>query len=384
MKGLFVLGGIALAIYLWTQLDRIFGDSVRDFYDRNERWAFPAGYLGFFGGCLLLAIPLDPAKEELGFLVGYFALMSMGLNVVVGLAGLLDLGYVAFFAVGAYTVGILSNAGPLHLPVQLNFWTILPLGIVIALITGVLLGGPTLRLRGDYLAIVTLGFGEIVRIVAENLEGVTRGAKGITDIPTASFFGKSFGVDVTPYYVLITLFVAVFVIVIRRLNRSRVGRAWAAIREDEVAAEAMGVPTLKYKLWAFAIGACTATAGGMIYGARVGFVSPESFQFIISIFVLSSVVLGGIGNTAGAIVGAVAIIVVPELLRSLPERLLDARFGVFGLALILMMIFRPQGLVPSRRRAAELKGGAAETKGPVGAGLPVSAETAAGGADESA
>jgi len=307
----------------------------------------------------------------------------MGLNIVVGFAGLLDLGYVAFFAIGAYTMAILGNGiGGIHVPVHFTFWEILPMGIVIALITGVLLGAPTLRLRGDYLAIVTLGFGEIVRILAENLEKVTNGSKGITAIPHPSIGNFNFGVGQKPYFLMLVVAVGLYVLVIRSINNTRVGRAWAAIREDEVAAEAMGVPTLKYKLWAFAIGASTACVGGMIYASKISFVSPESFQFIISIYILAAVVLGGLGSTAGAIVGGAAIILVPEMLRSLPERLLDARFGVFGLALVLMMIFRPEGIVPSRRRKAELKGGAAETMGPIGAGLPPGAEMATGAVDD--
>lgn len=373
MKGILILIAIVGAIFGFTLLDRMFGPRVREIYDRRERILFPVSFVALFGSLALLSLFLDAFKLQLGLLVGVYAMMAMGLNIVVGYAGLLDLGYVAFFAIGAYTMAILSNAGPTHVPWDLNFWQILPIGIVIALVAGFLLGAPTLRLRGDYLAIVTLGFGEIVRILAENLESLTRGAKGIGGIEHPVLFTYDFSVFPRPYYLLLIALAAIFVLIIRSLNNSRVGRAWAAIREDEIAAEAMGVPTLKYKLWAFAIGASSACVGGMVYGANIGFVSPESFQLIISIFILAAVVLGGLGSTAGAIVGAFAIIVVPELLRSLPERLLDARFGIFGLALVLMMIFRPEGLVPSRRRAAELKGGAAETHGPLGA-MPVEIE----------
>jgi branched-chain amino acid transport system permease protein len=381
MKGLFALAAIILGVLAFTQLDRVVGPRLRAFYDARERVLFPVGWVSTFGLLSALVFVFSPPKLELMFLVGVYGLMAMGLNVVVGLAGLLDLGYVAFWAIGAYTMGILSNAGPLKLPFHLNFWEILPIGIVIALISGVLLGAPTLRLRGDYLAIVTLGFGEIVRILAENLERVTNGPKGISDIAHPTFFGYNFGLDQRPYCLLLVAAIGIFVLVIRALNNSRVGRAWAAIREDEVAAEAMGVPTLKYKLWAFAIGAAVACVSGMIYGAKINFVSPESFQLIISILILAAVVLGGLGSTAGVVVGAATIVLVPEILRSLPERIADARFGVFGLALVVMMIFRPQGIVPSRRRAAELKGGAAETKGPIGAGLPVEAEIATEGDD---
>jgi branched-chain amino acid transport system permease protein len=317
-------------------------------------------------------------------------------------------------------MAVLGGTGPVHFA-HLSMWEVMPIALGIALLAGVLLGGPTLRLRGDYLAIVTLGFGEIIRILAENLESVTRGAKGITNIPSGeipnsnavvrvfvhaavhvenfwirvfSFFDPGpphptrpmpragaivFGVNPIPYYLLLLGVIVTMVLVIRRLNDSRVGRAWAAIREDEFAAEAMGVPTLKYKLWAFAIGASTAGFSGVIYAARVRFVDPESFVLIISIIILAAVVLGGIGSIAGALAGGAAVTLLPEVLRSLPARFQDARFGIFGATLILMMIFRPQGLIPSRRRAAELVGGAEETKGPIGAGLP--AELATGGGD---
>jgi branched-chain amino acid transport system permease protein len=425
MTALLATLGALVVAGLLVVAQRRFGPRVMSYYDRNHRWAFPTTFLGFFTVAALLPIWLNVVQEELGVSVGVFALLSLGLNVVVGFAGLLDLGYVAFWAIGAYTMAIFGGTGPLHFA-HLSMWQIMPLALGIALLAGVLLGGPTLRLRGDYLAIVTLGFGEIIRILAENLERITRGAKGITDIPSGeiphdsafwrglvdagvhvenfwirvyNFFAPGtdhpvrpmptgrtvvFGVNPIPYYLLLILVIMVMVLVIRRLNESRVGRAWAAIREDEFAAESMGVPTLKYKLWAFAIGASTAGFSGVIYAARVRFVSPESFVLIISITILAAVVLGGIGSIQGAIVGGAVVTLIPEVLRSLSrfsDRFIDARYGIFGAILILMMIFRPQGLVPSRRRAAELKGGAEETKGPLGAGLPAEAEIAAGGAD---
>jgi len=400
---------------------RRYGARVTAYYDRNHRWAFPLSFVGFFTAAALLPVWLDVAQEELAVSVGVFALLSLGLNVVVGFAGLLDLGYVAFWAIGAYTMAILGGTGPLHFA-HLSMWQIMPIALMVALLAGVLLGGPTLRLRGDYLAIVTLGFGEIIRILAENLESVTRGAKGITNIPSGEIPNGNplvnvivhaathvenfwirlynaiapgtphptrpvpgqdvivFGVNPVPYYLLLLFVIVTMVLVIRRLNDSRVGRAWAAIREDEFAAEAMGVPTLKYKLWAFAIGASTAGLSGVVYAARVQFVNPESFGFIISITILAAVVLGGLGSIAGALAGGAVVTLIPEVLRSLPQRFQDARYGIFGGILILMMIFRPQGLIPSRRRAAELKGGAAETKGPLDGGLPADLATGAGDA----
>lgn len=390
MRSVLALAGMIVMIIAYAVADRIWGGRIRQFYDKREKWMFPVSFAVVFGIFALLTTFLDIVKLELGFLVGYNALLAMGLNVVVGYAGLLDLGYVAFFAVGAYSMAILSNAGPLKVPWDLNFWEILPIGIVIAMITGIILGGPTLRLRGDYLAIVTLGFGEIVRIVAQNLDGVTNGARGITGIENVSMFGKSLGIDPKPYYLLTLGFIALVVVLVRALNHSRVGRAWAAIREDEVAAEAMGVPTLKYKLWAFAIGAAVASIGGMLFAAKVTYIDPASFDLITSIFVLSAVVLGGLGSTAGVLVGAALLNMLPEILRglgslgSIGDKLQDARFGIFGLVLVIMMIFRPEGVVPSRRRAAELKGGAEETRGPMdGPSLgPVPSEPLpAGGAD---
>lgn len=358
LKALQIFGGFAVGIAALLWFERLLGDRLRSFFDRNERWAFPTFFTVFLVAAASMPLFVGVVQEELAVLVGIFALLSLGLNVVVGEVGLLDLGYVAFWAIGAYSMAILSSSGPLKLPWELGVWPVLPMALVIALIAGVVLGAPTLRLRGDYLAIVTLGFGEITRIVAENLEGVTRGSKGIIGIqtPTYPFTGKSFGVEPAPYYVMTVVFLAVMILVIRRLKRSRVGRYWAAIREDEVAAEAMGVPTLKYKLWAFAIGASTSGFAGVVYASRVGFISPETFQLIVSITILAMVVLGGLGSIAGSLVGAAVITIIPEILRSLPDRFQESRFLIFGAVLVAMMIFRPQGIIPSRRRAAELKG----------------------------
>ncbi|HVL32705.1 MAG TPA: branched-chain amino acid ABC transporter permease, partial [Actinomycetota bacterium] len=289
MKALLIFGSFGLLIALLLYIERTVGERARNFYDRNERWAFPTMFWAFLGVALALPLFVGVVQEELFVLVGIFALMSLGLNVVVGFAGLLDLGYVAFWAIGAYSWAILSGAGPFDVTIPFlegaSIWRVLPVAVLITAISGLILGAPTLRLRGDYLALVTLGFGEIVRIVAENLEGVTRGSKGIIGIPGASvpFTKTQFGVDPAPYYILTVIFLGLMVWLIRRLNHSRVGRYWAAIREDELAAEAMGVPTLKYKLAAFAIGASTSGFAGVVYAARVGFISPQSFHFLISI-----------------------------------------------------------------------------------------------------
>jgi branched-chain amino acid transport system permease protein len=304
--------------------------------------------------------------------VALFILFALGLNVVVGFAGLLDLGYVAFWAIGAYTAGILTGAqryshgiheGTVTLadkPVwEPWMWLILFAALGAAVVAGIVLGSPTLRLRGDYLAIVTLGFGEIVRITANNLDNITGGPRGIRSIPHPEIHvgGVDFVwgtlIDVKYYYLLMG-FVVLWVIAISLLNNSRIGRAWVAIREDEVAAAAMGVPVLRMKLAAFIIGACTAGVGGVIYAEQVNFINPPTFDILGSIFILCMVVIGGMGSIPGAILGAATIIILPEIFREFA----DYRFFVFGVVLVIVMIFRPQGILPSKRRQAELKGGA--------------------------
>jgi branched-chain amino acid transport system permease protein len=297
--------------------------------------------------------------------VGLYILLALGLNIVVGAAGLLDLGYVAFYAVGAYTTAMLTTKA------HWTAWEALPMAILVAMVAGVMLGGPTLRLRGDYLAIVTLGFGEIVRIVAQN-SGSLGEARGITGIRhPGQLVGAEFGLLPLPYYYLTLVAIALSVVMIVRINRSRVGRAWSAIREDEDAAEAMGVPTFKMKMWAFAMGASTAGLAGWIYASKVGFINPDNFPFFFSVIILAAVVLGGMGSIPGVIAGAIAIGFLPEYLRDaaagewLTDRLntltggdvatiTEYRVLLFGAALVAMMVFRPQGLIPSRQRAAEL------------------------------
>jgi branched-chain amino acid transport system permease protein len=231
----------------------------------------------------------------------------------------------------------------------------------VAVLAGVILGSPTLRLRGDYLAIVTLGFGEIIRISATNLPDLTVGARGISSIPhPAIHIG---GVNIVwgtlvdvKYYWLLLFFVALWVVAIKMLDNSRIGRAWVAVREDEVAAASMGVPVVKMKLAAFAIGACTAGVGGVIYAEQANFINPPTFDILNSIFILLMVVVGGMGSVAGSILGAAVIILLPEIFREFNEY----RVFVFGVALVVVMIFRPQGILPSKRRKAELKGAVVE------------------------
>ena len=269
-----------------------------------------------------------------------FVLIALGLNVVVGIAGLLDLGYVGFYAVGAYVTAILTSAHG-NLP-----WLLaLPIAVVISMLFGVILGTPTLRLRGDYLAIVTLGFGEIIRLTAKNMDwlGASRGISNIGKPP--SMFGLKFGVlDAKPYFYLGLTLVFIVIFILHRLEYSRVGRAWVAIREDEDAAELMGVNTFKFKLWAFTIGAGIGGLAGVHYAGKVGFINPDNFPLQLSILFLAAVVLGGSGNMYGAILGAILVAYMPERLRNFA----DKRVFVFGIVLVLMMVFRPEGILPKR------------------------------------
>ncbi|MGI8807403.1 MAG: branched-chain amino acid ABC transporter ATP-binding protein/permease [Acidimicrobiales bacterium] len=328
---------------------------------RLVRWLVALALLAF---AALFPIGLSPYWQGvLFFPVGVYILLALGLNIVVGQAGLLDLGYVAFYAVGAYTSAKLTTAA------GWSSWESLPLAMVLAGLAGVVLGAPTLRLRGDYLAIVTFGFGEIAHIVARNSASLGE-ARGIANIPHPA---GGFRLSPLPYYELTLAAIVLTVLVIGRLTRSRVGRAWAAIREDEDAAEAMGVPAFKMKLWAFAVGAAIGGLGGWLYAARVSFINPDNFLFFLSLIILSAVVLGGMGSTPGVIAGAFAIAFLPEYLREAAAgetltRWLNVLIGanagditeyrvlLFGIALVMVVVFRPQGLLPNRRRAAELGG----------------------------
>ena len=306
-----------------------------------------------------------------------YIMLALGLNIVVGFAGLLDLGYIAFYAVGAYVYALLASP---HFGLHLPFWIILPLGAGIACIFGVLLGAPTLKLRGDYLAIVTLGFGEIIRIFLNNLNApvnITNGPQGINLIDpfhvgpfslagTDTLLGVTFSGPQKYYYVLLLITLGVIVVNLR-LQNSRLGRAWEAIREDEIAAKAMGINTRNVKLLAFAMGASFGGVAGAIFSATQQFVSPESFGLFESVIVLAMVVLGGMGHIPGVILGAVLLTLLPELLRYTMEPLQHALFGrvlvdaetirllVFGIALVAIMLYRPAGLWPSAVRKRELE-----------------------------
>ncbi len=347
-------------------------------------------------GVVLFALAIILAPFMVGYLGGnywvrvldfalLYVMLALGLNIVVGFAGLLDLGYIAFYAVGAYMVALLSSPhlteqfpliasifpGGLHL----SIWVILPLGATLAALFGIILGAPTLKLRGDYLAIVTLGFGEIIRIFMNNLDrpiNITNGPKGIKAIDPVSIFGVNlsakldiFGFSIAPVYLSYYLFVLLalgIVLVTLRLQRSRIGRAWVAIREDEIAARAMGINTRNIKLLAFAMGASFGGVAGAMFASFQGFVSPESFTLWESVVVLAMVVLGGMGHVPGVILGAVLLSALPEFLRATIEPFQMAVFGkvmleaevvrqlLYGLAMILIMLYRPAGLWPSPSR----------------------------------
>ncbi len=337
---------------------------------------------------------------------GVFVLLAIGLNVVVGFAGLLDLGYAAFFAIGSYTYGMLASeqliSSPLHHAFHVPFWIALFIGMFVAAGAGALLGAPTLRLRGDYLAIVTLGFGEIVPRFFRNMRDWTSGVNGISalDVPTlpgwitGPWANATFGIEqgfrftsfnATAWYVLIIILIVASVIGVNNLYHSRLGRAWMAVREDETAAAAMGVNTVNTKLLAFAIGASFSGFAGAFYGAKLSLVSPDSFGFIVSITILSMVVLGGMGNIPGAMIGAILLYgvlyyflpaapqqastlahqfgmdwlntVVPNGWPGIAEFINRLKFILFGVILVTIMLLRPQGLLPSRLRTQELKRG---------------------------
>ncbi|MDL2307623.1 branched-chain amino acid ABC transporter permease [Desulfovibrio sp. OttesenSCG-928-C06] len=299
--------------------------------------------------CLLLAVlfalPIGISGYQTKVLTQalIWVALGLGLNIIVGQAGLLVLGYMAFYAVGAYTYGIINHNLPM-----IGFWPLLPLGGLLAVVAGLALGFPVLRLRGDYLAIVTLGFGEIVNQVLLNLKDVTGGSDGIAGIPKPGLFGFDIAPQAGAVYVyyLAILLALVSIVAVGRLRDSRLGRSWMAMREDEVACETMGIDKTRVKLTAFALGACWAGLGGVLFAAKESFVNPMAFSFMESITILCVVVLGGLGSIWGVVLGAVIIVALPEYLRAFAQY----RMLLFGACLVLMMVFKPQGLVKPRRK----------------------------------
>ena len=344
------------------------------------------------GGIALLVLPLllqsfGNAWVRIADIALLYVLLALGLNIVVGYAGLLDLGYVAFYAVGAYLFGLMASphladnfaafAAMFPNGLHTSLWLVIPLAAVLAAFFGALLGAPTLKLRGDYLAIVTLGFGEIIRIFLNNLDhpvNLTNGPKGIGQIDSVQIFGldlgkrlELFGFDinsVTLYYYLFLVLVLISIVICYRLQDSRIGRAWMAIREDEIAAKAMGINTRNMKLLAFAMGASFGGVSGAMFGAFQGFVSPESFSLMESVMIVAMVVLGGIGHLPGVILGAVLLSALPEVLRyvagplqAMTDGRLDAailRQLLIALAMIIVMLLRPRGLWPAPEHGKSL------------------------------
>lgn len=358
------------------------GDRLRSWWDgrtRVQKWGF--GLLAFGVLALLPLFPpplLNTPNISFGGTMAQFAMVAIiaiGLNVVVGQAGLLDLGYVGFYAVGAYTVALLTSPNSPWNRLGATGWfnedwawlACVPLAMAITALTGLILGTPTLRLRGDYLAIVTLGFGEIIRLMADNLSDITNGPRGLNEVayprvgeserlPEGVFSsGNSAGLANygTWWFWLGIVLIITILLLVGNLERSRVGRAWIAIREDEDAAEVMGVNTFKFKLWAFVIGAAIGGLSGALYAGQVQFVAPPTFNIINSMLFLCAVVLGGQGNKLGVVVGAFIIVYLPNRLLGvefLGINLGDLKYLFFGMALVALMIFRPQGLFPARQQ----------------------------------
>jgi branched-chain amino acid transport system permease protein len=286
------------------------------------------------GVIVVLPFVLKDYYLDVLIVAGIYALLAIGLNVIVGFAGLLNLGFAAFYAIGAYTYALLNTK------LGLSFWACLPVSALLACCAGMLLSIPALRLRGDYLAIVTLGFGEIVRLVLNNWDSFTNGPNGITGIAGPHLMGMSLG-SLHRYYYVVLAFVLFSVVITRRIKYSRIGRAWIALRENEIAASTMGVNTTRYKVYAFSLGTFWAGIAGILFAAKMRFVSPESFTFLESILIISMVILGGIGSVYGAVLGALILIILPEVLRELQLY----RMLILGAGLVLLMIFKPQGIL---------------------------------------
>jgi branched-chain amino acid transport system permease protein len=294
---------------------------------------------------VLLPLPLGDYLRSVLWLIGIYVLLGLGLNIIVGYAGLFQLGHAAFYAVGAYTAALLNLKFGIPL-----LWT-MPIAIIVAGLFGLIVSRPILHLRGDYLAIVTIAFGEILRmLLVNNVGGVTGGANGLFGIAPIQVFAYSFDSVLSNYY-LVLFFVVITIFAVNRLENSRLGRAWMYVREDEVAAEAMGIDTVHVKAVAFVLGSAWAGLAGVLYASRIGSISPDLGSFLESVIMFSIVVLGGVGSIPGVIVGAIGMIGLPEVFRFVK----DWRDGFVGLAMVVMMIFRPAGLLPSRRAAEELE-----------------------------
>jgi branched-chain amino acid transport system permease protein len=358
--------GVFMAILVLNLVVKLIRNRQKKEVVEKEPWTervgerinrFPKIYT--IGGLLAMAVvfPLfaDNYMIDVGITCLIYVCLGLGLNIVVGLCGLLDLGYIAFYAVGAYTYSLLN------LTFGVSFWSALPIGVVLGMIVGCIIGYPTLKMRGDYLAIVTLGFGEIVRLVLNNWNSLTAGPNGLFGMKRPALYYPSFAEDgfewaayylksLPSLYYLILVIVVLTIIGVRRLDNSRIGRAWIAIREDEVAAELSGVPTTWIKLLAYALGAAFASVAGAFFAAKLSYTNPNFFLFMESCIVLCIVVLGGVGSIPGIVIAGFILIAAPEVFRGLQ----NYRMLAFGAIMTIMMIIKPEGLIPATRRRREL------------------------------
>ena len=307
---------------------RSFIERLAGLVPRDERYAYV-----LLVPVLVLPFIAEDYVVDVAVISGIYIILALGLNVVVGYTGLLNLGFVAYYAIGAYSYALLNTK------LGIGFWTALPLSVVCTTLAGFVLAVPALRLKGDYLAIVTLGFGEIVRLVLNNWDNFTKGPNGISNIAPPSLFDTAIG-KISHYYFLVLFFVILAVFVMRRVQDSKIGRAWIAIREDGIASSAMGINTMMYKLYSVAFGAFWAGLAGCLFAAKMRFVSPESFTFMESVLILCMVIIGGIGSIVGVIVGAIVLVFLPEVLRDAQMY----RMLAVGCGLVFLMVFRPQGL----------------------------------------
>ena len=310
-------------------------EKLYELFDKNVvRYSVLALMFAF-----MVYLPLSSSRftQEIMTNMLFYVVVCLGLNIIVGFAGLLHLGYAAFFAVGAYVTGIMSAT------YGINFWVTLPFSIVAAIIAGLAIGAPTLRLRGDYLAIVTLGFGEIIRFTVRNI-GITGGAVGLIGIERPVFFGSVIN-QISHFYYMFFILAIIAIFVSYRLHYSRLGRAWKYIREDEDAAAAMGINVVYTRLYAFIIGSCFGALAGSFFAAKMTAISPDSFMFIHSVMILLAVVLGGMGKIPGVVLGAIIVTLFPEISRDIGQY----RLIIFALVLLVLMLYRPQGLWPERQ-----------------------------------
>ena len=357
---IFVGAAVFFLSFIWRYLIRRKEEGKRT-EEKNRRTTLPIAQkitqtpalyipLGIAIAGFVLAFPFIFSMYQSNIMITalIYVVLGLGLNIVVGLAGLLNLGYAAFYAVGAYTYALLNY----HY--GLGFWVALPIGATLSALFGILLGFPVLRLRGDYLAIVTLGFGEIIRLVLENWNAFSFGPSGISNIPRPGLFGMAMSLETATRYIYFLMVLAVIftIFVVNRLQNSRIGRAWIALREDEIACQAMGIDKASTKLSAFALGAFWAGMVGTIFAAKTTFINPASFTIWESIIILCVVVLGGMGSIIGIFIGALTLILLPEYLRAFQEY----RMLVFGAVLVVMMVFRPGGIMPAVRRIYQFKG----------------------------